>query len=171
MYTELKEVLMPLSAKEVEYFNEATASCTDEQKLAVAKRMSGEQLPHGYQFTESQIKRFVAQESLSRVNWYPGINVNNGAGETVNVSESQARLKAVQERQFKTYRKSGMSEVEASAASGFKPEQTIARKSGLEKKNASTLQSLQERQYNTYRASGLSEAEAIGASGFTPKTA
>ncbi len=171
MYTELKEVLKPLSAKEVEYFNEATATCTDEQKRAVAKRIVGEHLPHGYQFTESQIKRFVAQESLSGVNWYPGINVNNGACETVVVSESETQLEGFRERQYKAYRKSGMSEVEAGKASGFTPERTVARKSGLEKKNASTLQSLKERQFNTYRASGMSEAEAIGASGFTPTTA
>lgn len=171
MYTELKEVLKPLSAKEVEYFNEATATCTDEQKRAVAKRMVGEQLPHGYQFTESQIKRFAAQESLSGVNWYPTININNGAGQTAAVSESEQVVEGFRVRQYNAYRKSGMSEVEASKASGHTPEQTVARKSGPEKKSASVLQSLKERQFNTYRASGMSEAEAIGASGFTPTTA
>ena len=121
MNTELKEVLVPLSAKEVEYFNEATAACTDEQKRAVAKRMVGEQLPDGYHFTESQIKRFVAQESLSSVNWYPTININNGASETVNVSESEKKIESFRERQYKVYRASGMSEAEAISASGFTP--------------------------------------------------
>jgi hypothetical protein len=116
--TELKEVLMPFNAKEVKYFNEATANCTDEQKLAVAKRMSAEKLPAGYQFTESQIKRFVTKESLSNVNWYPGININGTATETAD----ERKTAAFKERQYNAYVSAGMSVTEASAMSGFKPE-------------------------------------------------
>jgi hypothetical protein len=119
MSTELlKEVLMPFSTKQLEVFNEATANCTDEQRLAVAKRMSEEKLPGDYRFTESQIKRFVTQESLSRLNWYPGIEINNG---TATGTTDDRKIDALKERQYNAYRKSGMNESEASATSGFTP--------------------------------------------------
>jgi len=118
MYTELKEVLMSFNAKEREYFHEATANCTDEQKLAVAKRMSEAKLPDGYQFTESQIKRFVTQDSLSKINWYPNIKINSEGESTTDVD---GKLKEFKERQYNAYRKNGMSEADASAMSGFKP--------------------------------------------------
>ena len=121
MYTELKEVLIPFNAKELEYFNEATANCTEEQRLAVAKRMSDEKPPHGYQFTESQIKRFVTQESASKLNWYPNIKINNGGATLTEAEHDAAKVVEFQERQYNTYRKSGMSEADASAMSGFKP--------------------------------------------------
>ena len=87
MYTELKEVLMPFNTKEVEHFNEATKDCSPEQKLAVAKRIAQEKLPDGWQFTESQIKRFVEEDSYSKINWFPTIKINNGSE---NVIESDA---------------------------------------------------------------------------------
>lgn len=118
MYTEeLKEVLIPFNAKEVEHFNEATKNCTSEQKLAVAKRMREETLPVGWQFTESQIKRFVAQDSLSKINWYPGIDINNGTASAEQSDEKQ--IEGFKERQFKAYRASGMSEAEARSAAGL----------------------------------------------------
>jgi len=74
MSTELlKEVLLPFNTKELEYFNEATANCTDEQRLAVAKRLSEEKLPEGWQFTKAQIERFIAQDGYSKINWFRGM--------------------------------------------------------------------------------------------------
>jgi hypothetical protein len=116
MHTELKEVLIPFNAKEVEYFNEATAYCTDEQKLAVAKLMSEAELPDGYQFTESQIKRFVAQESRSKVNWFPNIAIKSKGS---SATDAEGRIKELKERQFKLYRESGLSEAEARVAAGL----------------------------------------------------
>jgi hypothetical protein len=88
MYTELKEILMPFNTKEVEHFNEATKDCSPEQKLAVAKRIAQEKLPDAWQFTESQIKRFVEEDSYSKINWFPTIKINNGSE---NVIESESR--------------------------------------------------------------------------------
>lgn len=44
---------------------------------------------------------------------------NNGAGDNGNLQEST--IESLQERQYNSYRKSGMSETEASAMSGFTP--------------------------------------------------
>ena len=121
MSTELlKEVLMPFNTREIEYFNEATKSCTAEQKLAVAKRMSEEKPPDGYQFTESQIKRFVTQDRVGQANWYPGITINNDT--PITESDSSNYVKRVQEfkeRQYKAYRASGMSEAESRSLAGL----------------------------------------------------
>lgn len=116
MYTELKEVLMPFNVKEVEYFQEATKDCTSEQKLAVAKRMREEKLPEGWQLTESAIKRLAAQDSLSKVNWYPGIKINN---ETEPIIDTGSKLQDFKERQYDAYRASGLSEAEARSAAGL----------------------------------------------------
>ena len=117
MYTEeLKEVLIPFNAKELEHFSEATKDCTTEQKLAVAKRMTEVKLPEGWQLTESAIRRLVAQDSLSKVNWYPGIKINN---ETEPISDTASNLKDIKERQFKAYRASGISEAEARSMAGL----------------------------------------------------
>jgi hypothetical protein len=117
MYEELREVLMPFNAKELENFNEATQNCTADQKIAVAKRMGEERLPSGFQFTESQIRRFVKQDSLSKVNWYPNIKIG-GEGDSAADVDGATVMK---ERQYNAYRTSGMSEAEASAMSGFTP--------------------------------------------------
>jgi hypothetical protein len=112
----LKEVLIPFSAKELEHFNEATSGCTDEQKIAVAKRMAEEQLPDGFRLTESAIRRLVARE---QVNWYPGININSEGHPSTATGEG--KINELKERQYNAYRASGMSESEASATSGFTP--------------------------------------------------
>ena len=123
MYAELlKEVLMPFNAKEVEYFDEATKSCTDEQRLAVAKLMSEAKPPEGWQFTAAQIKRFVAQDSLSKVNWYPGIRTNNSPPP---ICESDSSTDA---QQAKAYR--ALSDRLMADACGFTPEQR--KKLGIE---------------------------------------
>lgn len=116
MYTELKEVLMPFSAKEVEYFNEATKDCTDEARLAVAKRMAEVEGLEGWRLTEAQVRRFVAQESLSKVNWYPTIKIN-GAGDSA--TNADVKIKEFKERQYEAYRAGGMSEAEARAVAGL----------------------------------------------------
>ena len=117
METTLKEVLMPFNAKEVEHFNEATRNCSTEQKLAVAKLMREEKLPDGWQFTESQIRRFILHDSLSKINWFPGIEINNGTSPIEHFADKQ--LEGFKERQFKAYRASGMSEAEARSAAGL----------------------------------------------------
>lgn len=116
MYTELKEVLISFNTKEIEHFEEATRDCTSEQKLAVAKRMKEEKLPNGWQLTESAIKRLAAQDSLSKVNWYPGIKINK---ETEPITDTGSKLEQLKERQFKAYRASGLSEAEARRAAGL----------------------------------------------------
>lgn len=117
----IEKVLIPGNAKELEYFHEVTATCTDEQKRAVAKRMVEEKLPEGWQFTKAQIERFAAQESPSKVNWYPTIELNNDGTPPTEAEQNQAKVNEFKERQFKAYRATGMNEAEASAMSGFKP--------------------------------------------------
>jgi hypothetical protein len=117
METTLKEVLISFNTKELEHFNEATKNCTSEQKLAVAKRMREEELPEGWQLTASAIKRLVTQDSLSKVNWYPGIKINDGTASTEQADNQ--RLKDIKERQYKAYRAGGMSEADARGMAGL----------------------------------------------------
>jgi hypothetical protein len=117
MDTTLKEVLISFNTKELENFEEATKNCTSEQKLAVAKQIKEEKLPEGWQLTESAIKRLVTQDSLSKINWYPGIDINDGTASAEQSDDKQ--IEGFKERQFKAYRASGLNEAEARSAAGL----------------------------------------------------
>lgn len=95
MYTELNEVFMPFNTKELDNFNEATANCTREEQVAIAKRISTERLPEGWQFTQSQIKRFVTEESLKNVR-YPGIKITSGTADAEQLDDQ--KIAALRER-------------------------------------------------------------------------
>ena len=148
MYKQLKEVLLPFNAKELEYFQEATKNCSDEQRIAVAKRMSEEKPPEGFQFTEAQIKRFVTQDSMRKINWYPGIKTSNEADEHSGLSTPKKLYDKLLE--------SGRSPVEAAIVAGYTPAKPLVEADP------------KKRVYDSAIKSGRSPVEAAIIADYTP---
>lgn len=84
--------------------------CTKRLQEAFAKSTDNAGLKEAINVEAEYVK------SLRTVTKHNGVEDNGGT-----IEESEKQISEYQERQYNTYRASGMSEVEASSMSGFKP--------------------------------------------------